>query len=268
MHKMATVITVANQKGGVTKTTITGVLAFLLGRMDYKVLTVDLDPQSNLTQLLMQVDDVDEEIIEQGRATGTTYEAMIIEDAKPYIVKDVLQNVDHLVSNDELANITSYLYSDEYEGHISECLKNTLASVQNQYHFILVDTPPTLGELLTNGLASSDYAIIPVDTSRYSKSGMKRIFTTIRKIQENVNPQLKVLGIVPNVVNKKRKDSKKSIDELKNHPEYSKLLLPTEIVNKAAIGRLSSTGFENNKEILNEIDAYLPIIEELFKRVR
>jgi chromosome partitioning protein len=261
---MAVVLSVANQKGGVSKTTTTGVLTYLLSQMDYKVLAVDMDVQSNLSELLTQ-SDVDE-LLEE-RAKGTIFEATIIEDPGPYIVENVLPNVDLLISNDELANLTSYLYSDEYKGHISECLRRTLDKVQDQYQFILIDTPPSLSELMTNALGASDYVLIPFDTSRYALTALDRIFKTIDKIKENVNSKIEILGIVPALIDQKRRDTKQVLEMMENHPIYSKHLLPTRITSKAAIGRLSLTGFEDNKEIADAMVLYLPIIEELMNRV-
>jgi chromosome partitioning protein len=261
---MAVVLSVANQKGGVSKTTTTGVLTYLLSKMDYKVLAVDMDVQSNLSELLTQ-SDVDELLL-QKKAKGTVFEATIIEDPEPYILENVLPNVDLLISNDELANLTSYLYSDEYKGHISECLKRTLDKVQDKYHFILIDTPPSLSELMTNALGASDYVLIPFDTSRYALTALDRIFKTIEKIKEHVNPEIEVLGIVPALIDQKRRDTRQVLDMMQSHPIYSKYLLRTRITNKAVLGRLSLTGFENNKEITDAMDLYLPIVEELMNR--
>lgn len=262
---MATVLSIANQKGGVSKTTTTGVLVYLLSKMDYKVLAVDMDGQSNLSELITQ-SDVDE-LLETGQAKGTVYEACIVEDPREYILRDVLTNVDLLMANDELAGLTSYLYSNEYKGHISQCLRDTLVSVQSDYDFILIDTPPTLSEYMTNALGAADYVLTPFDASRYALTGLRRFFKTIGKIREHVNPNVDMLGLVPTLVNPTRKDPKMVLDMMREHPVFSKYLLDTEITNKAVLGRLSLTGFVDNKELPSAIDPYLPIVEELMKRV-
>jgi chromosome partitioning protein len=262
---MAITLSVANQKGGVSKTTTAGVLAYLLDQSGYKVLAVDMDMQSNLSELLTQTD-VDELL--ETRTKGTVLEAMIIEDPRQYILENALSNIDLLISNDELAQITAYLYSDEYDGHVSECLKKTLSKVQDEYDFIVIDTPPALSELMTNSLGASDYALIPFDTSRYGLTALERIFTTISKIKENVNQSLEVLGIVPALIDSKRKDSRQVMEMLQEHPVYSKYLIPTQILRRAAIGRLSLYGFEENNEFLEAVDFYLPILEELITRAK
>jgi chromosome partitioning protein len=261
---MAIVLSIANQKGGVGKTTTAGVLAYLLDQAGYKVLAVDMDMQSNLSELLTQTD-VDN-LLESHHVKGTVLEAMIVEDPRRYILKKACSHIDLLISNDELAQITAYLYSDEYHGHVSECLKKTLSKVQEQYDFIVIDTPPSLSELMTNALGASDFTLIPFDTSRYGLTALDRIFTTLSKIKENVNPRLKVLGIVPALIDSKRKDSRQVMDMLREHPVYSKYLIPTQILRRAAIGRLSLFGFEENKEFLEAVDFYLPILEELIER--
>jgi chromosome partitioning protein len=261
---MAITLSIANQKGGVSKTTTAGVLAYLLDQAGYKVLAVDMDMQSNLSELLTQTD-VDELL--ESHVKGTVLEAMIVEDPRQYILKKACSHIDLLISNDELAQITAYLYSDEYDGHVSECLKRTLSKVQEQYDFIVIDTPPALSELMTNALGASDFALIPFDTSRYGLTALERIFTTIGKIKENVNPVLEVLGIVPALIDSKRKDSRQVMEMLQDHPVYSKYLIPTQILRRAAIGRLSLYGFEENKEFLDAVDFYLPILEELINHV-
>jgi hypothetical protein len=90
-------------------------------------------------------------------------------------------------------------------------------------------------------------------------------YVTKTERKDGINPEIDVLGILPTVVNMSRKESKITPDQLREHPEYGQHLLPTVITNTAAIGRLSERGFKDNKEILDEISPYLPIIEELMK---
>lgn len=263
---MAITISVANQKGGVSKTTSAGILAYLLTRANFKVLAVDMDMQSNLSELFLQ-DDIDE-LLDNGEIKGTVFEAMVTEDPKKYIIQDVLPNMDLLASSDLLANITAYLYSEDYDFHVSECLRRTLSHVESDYDFVVIDTPPALSELMTNSLGASDLVFIPFDTSRYGLSALYRIFTTIDKIKENVNPKLEILGIAPTLTNSKRKDVKQVMEMMSNHPVYSQYLLSSSIPHRASIGRLSLRGFKDNMELADALIPYLPIYEGLMNHVQ
>lgn len=137
----AKIISFGIQKGGSSKTTTSGVVAHLLSR-DYKVLTIDMDSQGNLTEFLARRDVVDF----SGR---TILEALQEQDARSYIYK-VTESLHWIAADDLLATFSRWLYSDYRGGDRSLILSETLKTVQDDYDYIILDTPPALGDLTIN----------------------------------------------------------------------------------------------------------------------
>ena len=178
---MAIKISVTNQKGGVGKTTTTINLADALKHYGYKVLVIDLDPQCNTT------DTYGAEI----EGVNTIYDLMDnVCKTKEAIQKMPLGDV---IAGDKL--LADNL--DHFNAKISRelLLKKKLKEVDNEYDFIIIDTPPTLGLYMINALSASDGCVIPLKAERYSVAGLGELFSTIDKIKEaGVNEDLKVYG--------------------------------------------------------------------------
>ncbi|RAL21937.1 ParA family protein [Thermoflavimicrobium daqui] len=276
--KTAKVVCVAGQKGGIAKTTTTGSLAFLASLSGYQTLAIDMDTQSDLSLLLTQVDDIDDEI-QKGFFKGTVFDAMLEGRPERYI-NHVNENLDVLVANDDLANLPAYVYQ-EYDGHPSELLRVTIEPLLPAYDFIFIDTPPSLSEMMTNALGASDYVVIPFDGSRYNLNALRRLFKTVNKIQERVNPTLEIFGILPTLIDTSgakgrneyfgqpvRSDYKLVLNHLLSHPEYKDYMLKYIIPKRAATDRLSYAGFtSDNPELERACEPYLPLVEELIQRV-
>ena len=252
---MAKVISIGVQKGGSGKTTSAGVIAYLLSQ-DNKVLAVDLDSQGNLTELLTQQDiyTYHEE---------TILEAMKSKNATRYI-HPVTDSLDIITADDLLATFSRWLYL-EYKGNRSLVLRDTLAPVVDAYDYIIIDTPPALGDHTINALAASDASIIMFETSKFCYSALGRFIETTQHVQNMVNPQLKIAGILRAIIDKRRLDSK-ALSELveENYPD---LVLESVITRKAATGRLSIQGFIDNPEINDAVEQYKDVVKELLQRV-
>jgi chromosome partitioning protein len=177
---MATIISFANQKGGVAKTTSGLVLGQLLNRARYKVLFVDMDAQGNLSHSLRT-----------DPKYGTVWDVLSKE--KP--VSKAIQSTqwgDCLCYSPELAGTDKKLdiLGKEY------LLKEALDTISGQYAYIIIDPPPTLGILTVNTLVSSDYVVIPSQADIYSMIGISQIYVTIESIRKYCNPGLKIAGIL------------------------------------------------------------------------
>lgn len=201
---MTKIIAVANQKGGVGKTTSTVNIAYALSDADKRVLVIDVDPQGNLTLYLgNNPRSLDE-------AQKTIFYTLVKD--KPLSEILVSGRVDLIPTGILLAESESALMMD-YSG--ATVLKNALQEIQDNYDYILIDCPPTLGMLFVNALASADYVLIPVKTDSLSLSGIPNLAVTIGKIKRKVNPALNILGVLPTMYNATHLHDQEALRELK-----------------------------------------------------
>lgn len=180
---MAQIISIVNQKGGVGKTTSSINLASYLSRLGRFVLLLDLDPQANATSGL----GIDHAGIEQG-----VYDAICGNSSfRDIIIKNPRRGFDVAPSTMALAGANIELVSMEDREFF---LKKALLDVRNDYDYIVMDCPPSLGILTVNGLAAADYVLIPVQAEYYALEGLVQLIKTINLVKEHLNPELEILG--------------------------------------------------------------------------
>ena len=182
---MGRIIAIANQKGGVGKTTTSINLSSCIAAKGKKVLVVDIDPQGNTTSGYG---------IEKNDLDNTIYELMLgdcsIEDC---IIKDVIENISILPSNVNLAAAEIELIGVDKKEYI---LKNEIDWVKDRYDYIIIDCPPSLNMLTINAMTTADSVLVPIQCEYYALEGLSQLIHTIDLVQQRLNPELHIDGIV------------------------------------------------------------------------
>jgi chromosome partitioning protein len=197
---MGKIVAIANQKGGVGKTTTAVNLSASLGAAECKVLLVDIDPQSNASSGLGVVK-------EEGEST--IYEVLLGEiRAEEAIEKTDL--IDILPSSPRLIGAEIELVSQIAR---EMKLKNALAGIRDRYEYIIVDAPPSLGLLTLNTLTAADSILIPIQCEYYALEGLSQLLSTIRMVQKHLNPDLRIEGVLLTMFDKRLNLSARVADE-------------------------------------------------------
>lgn len=182
---MGRTIAIANQKGGVGKTTTAINLSACLAEAGQKVLIVDFDPQGNATSGFG---------LEKGSIENTVYQMLIGESTvKECIEKEVQENLDVLPSDVNLAGAEVELLEMENKETL---LKNNLKKIKSQYDFIIIDCPPSLNLLTINALTAADTVIVPIQCEYYALEGLSQILKTINLVKRKLNRKLELEGVV------------------------------------------------------------------------
>ncbi|PNV61599.1 chromosome partitioning protein ParA [Clostridium sp. chh4-2] len=182
---MGRIIAIANQKGGVGKTTTAINLSSCLAEAGQKVLAVDFDPQGNATSGLG---------LEKEQIDNTVYE-LLIGDCKidQCLIKDVQENLDVLPSNVNLAGAEIELLEiDDKE----KLLKKYLTKIAKNYDFVIIDCPPSLSLLTINALTAANTVLVPIQCEYYALEGLSQVLKTVGLVQKKLNPKLEMEGVV------------------------------------------------------------------------
>ena len=203
---MGKIIAIANQKGGVGKTTTSINLSSCIAAKGKKVLVIDIDPQGNTTSGFG---------IEKNELENTVYELILgdisIEDC---IVKDIFPNISILPSNVNLAAAEIELIGIDKKEYI---LKNEVDWVKDRYDFIIIDCPPSLSLLTINAMTTADSVLVPIQCEYYALEGLSQLIHTINLVKERLNPDLDMDGVVFTMFDARTNLSSQVVDSVKNH---------------------------------------------------
>ena len=226
---MGKIIAIANQKGGVGKTTTTVNLAASLGVLEKRVLLIDADPQANATSGLG---------IEVEAVTLGTYQLLEhtsnIEDT---IIKTSSPNVDLVPSHIDLVAIEIELVDKDEREYM---LKKAITHLKDSYDYILIDCAPSLGLLTLNALTAADSVIIPIQCEYFALEGLGKLLNTIKSIQRIHNPELDIEGMLLTMYDSRLRLSNQVVEEVKKH--FSDMVFDTIIQRNVRLGEAPSYG--------------------------
>lgn len=252
----ATIFAIANQKGGVGKTTTAVNLAASLTHLGKRVLIVDLDPQGNATT---------GSGIDKGRIDIGVYQVLLGEaTAAEAAIESEAGGYHVLAANRALAGAEIELVQEIAR---EMRLKNALAEVAADYDFIIIDCPPTLTLLTLNGLVAADGVIVPMVCEYYALEGISDLVATIRKIRQAINPKLSLTGIVRTLYDSRSRLAQEVTEQLQAH--FNQELFATTIPRNVRLAEAPSYGLPalaydaKAKGTL----AYVALAEELLQRL-
>lgn len=217
---MGRIIAIANQKGGVGKTTTAINLSASLASMGKKVLALDMDPQGNMTSGLG---------VDKDEAEKTVYD-LIISNAgiEESIVKDAIENLDVLPSNINLSAAEIELIGIENKEFI---LREEVEKVKDRYDFIIIDCPPALSMLTINAMTTADSVLVPIQCEYYALEGLSQLIHTIELVQERLNPTLEIEGVVFTMYDARTNLSLQVVENVKNNLQQNiyKTIIPRNV---------------------------------------
>ncbi|MEO0037482.1 MAG: hypothetical protein RIQ59_693 [Bacteroidota bacterium] len=252
---MGKIIAIANQKGGVGKTTTSVNLAASLGVLEKKVLLIDADPQANASSGLgIQVEDVEIGTYQILEHSNTPQEA---------IVKSTSPNVDVIPAHIDLVAIEIELVDKENREYM---LKQALASIKDDYDYILIDCAPSLGLLTLNALTAADSVIIPIQCEYFALEGLGKLLNTIKSVQKIHNAELDIEGLLLTMFDTRLRLSNQVVEEVQKH--FNDMVFKTIIQRNVKLSEAPSYG-----ESIIAFDAtskgasnYLSLAEEVIQK--
>lgn len=246
------IVAILNQKGGVGKSTTAINLSAALGALGKRVLLIDLDPQGNSTSGIG---------IEKREIKNCIYDVLLRDvDIKDIIVKNAAKNVDVAPATINLAGAEVELVSQMAR---ENKLKRAAGSMRGFYDYIFIDCPPSLGLLTINALVAADKLIIPIQCEFYALEGVTKLLESQKRVKENLNPSLDIMGVVLTMFDQRQKLAKEVVEEVRNYfgPIMFNTVIPRNVKLAEAPGYATpiieyaplSTGAIAYKELAKEV---------------
>ena len=251
---MGRVIAVANQKGGVGKSTTAINLSACLAEKGKKVLAIYIDPQGNTTSGLG---------VDKNNVENTLYELLLGEaEAKDTIVKDVVENVDLIPSNVNLSGAEIELIGVDEKEYI---MKKIIDKVRRKYDYIIMDCPPSLNMLTINALTAANSVLVPIQCEYYALEGLSQLIHTINLVKERLNPNLNIDGVVFTMYDSRTNLSMQVVENVKQN--LNQKVYNTLIPRNIRLAEAPSYGMPINMYDPKSAgaEAYMQLAEEVIK---
>lgn len=254
---MGRVIAIANQKGGVGKTTTAVNVAASLAAAERKTLLVDADPQANATSGIG---------IESGKVRRSLYDALIDEQplASVRVPRVNFAALDVIPSTQDLVGAEIELVNRPRREFV---MRETLVTLRQEYEFVLIDCPPSLGILTLNMLTAADSVLIPIQCEYYALEGLSKLLNTVRLVQQNCNPDLAIEGVLLTMYDPRLNLSKQVAAEAKEY--FGRKVYRTAIPRNVRLAEAPSFGKPIILYDVQSIGAksYLALAQEILRRV-
>ncbi|SDS32077.1 chromosome partitioning protein [Formosa sp. Hel1_31_208] len=252
---MGKIIAIANQKGGVGKTTTSVNLAASLGVLEKKVLLIDADPQANASSGLgIDVDQVE---------IGTYQLLEHTASAEECIIKTNSPNVDIIPAHIDLVAIEIELVDKDEREYM---LKKAITHLKSSYDYILIDCAPSLGLLTLNALTAADSVIIPIQCEYFALEGLGKLLNTVKSVQKIHNPELDIEGMLLTMFDQRLRLSNQVVEEVQKH--FSDMVFDTIIQRNVRLGEAPSYGESIIKYDVSSKGAtnYLSLAKEMINK--
>ncbi|MCH5253094.1 MAG: ParA family protein [Lachnospiraceae bacterium] len=252
---MSEIMAIANQKGGVGKTTTTINLSAALAEKGKKVLVIDMDPQGNTSSGLG---------IDKDELETTVYQMMIGDNTfEECVQRDVFENLDVLAANVNLAGIEIETMDMEDRNYI---LNKIISQIQDEYDFIIIDCPPSLNTLTINSMTTADSVLVPIQCEYYALEGLSQLIYTINLVKERLNPRLNINGVVFTMYDGRTNLSMQVIDNVRNnlHQNIYNTIIPRGVrLAEAPSHGLPITQYDSRS---TGAKAYIALADEVIER--
>ncbi|EJR93257.1 hypothetical protein IKE_05923 [Bacillus cereus VD196] len=256
---MSKVITFANFKGGVGKTTAATLFVYLLEKKGYKVLLLDFDPQYNATEIMFKTYNFNSNI------KTSLFEGIQQQDLSSAIIT-LSENVDVLPSELDLVGFPAHLYelTDDKEKRFY-LLDFLLRQIKESYDFIIIDVPPTISDYTNNAIVASDYVALIMQTHQQSFAASVKFIDYLRDLQ-NYNSDIDLIGVIPYLVTKKGKVDIEVLEDAKRI--FQNTLFNNQIMKRERIKLFSKNGITNeDMHDMAVLEMYQKVVNEFMERI-